>query len=208
LKLVCVSLTHKVEGLGHLLDELFPTYCFTPEKLIFRMSTNLGGIETVSNQIALFQNRYVPRTVNVSTYGKPTLDIHLESLASLAPAQDAVFPPPSDAQKVDPDIARKEGDLKTVIPGAHVTPGKLLRSVPPIYPAEAKQLRAQGRVRLAGIIGTDGRLTNLALISAPDNLLVEAAAYAVSQWEYEPFQLNGLAIEVGTEVTIRYFGYQ
>ncbi len=71
----------------------------------------------------------------------------------------------------------------------------LVRRVVPVYPALAKQARISGTVRLVGVIGRDGTIQNLQLISGPP-LLVSAALEAVRQWVYRPTLLNGKPVEV------------
>jgi TonB family protein len=80
---------------------------------------------------------------------------------------------------------------------------KVVRQVAPVYPVEAKQNRIQGIVRFAVIIGKDGAVKNVALLSG-DALLAEAAKAAVEQWVYRPTLLNGEPIEVATEVDVNF----
>lgn len=79
--------------------------------------------------------------------------------------------------------------------GGRVQSAKLTRQVVPAYPALARSARISGVVRLQGIIGKDGAITNLQLISGHP-LLVQAALEAVRQWVYKPTLLNGEPVEV------------
>lgn len=72
---------------------------------------------------------------------------------------------------------------------------KLVRQIIPQYPELAKRARISGTVRLVGIIGKDGSIQNLQLVSGPP-LLVRAAIDAVRQWIYQPTLLNGQPVEV------------
>lgn len=72
---------------------------------------------------------------------------------------------------------------------------KLLRKILPQYPPLARQARISGTVRLVGIIGKDGTIQNLQLVSGPP-LLVDAAFQAVRQWIYSPTLLSGQPVEV------------
>ena len=74
---------------------------------------------------------------------------------------------------------------------------------PPLYPPLAKQARIQGVVRFTAIIGKDGNIQNLQLVSGHP-LLVEAAKQAVSQWQYKPTLLNGDPVEVVTTIEVNF----
>ena len=64
-----------------------------------------------------------------------------------------------------------------------------------MYPAQAQAARISGTVRFNAVIGTDGRIRNLVLVSGHP-LLVSAAQAAVQQWVYEPTLLKGEPVEV------------
>ena len=73
----------------------------------------------------------------------------------------------------------------------------------PAYPPLAKQARIQGTVSFTAIIGTDGTIQNLQLVSGHP-LLVPAAQAAVSQWVYRPTLLNGEPVEVITQIDVNF----
>jgi TonB family protein len=79
----------------------------------------------------------------------------------------------------------------------------LLNKVVPIYPPAAKKARIQGKVVLDAVIGTDGNVMNLRVISGPQELQ-QSALDAVRQWTYQPYLVNGEAVEVETTVNIIY----
>ena len=80
---------------------------------------------------------------------------------------------------------------------------KLLFSPKPEYPAIAKTVRSEGLVRLEAIIGADGKIRDLRVLSGPP-LLVNAARDAVMRWRYQPTLLNGVAVEVVTEIEVNF----
>ena len=67
----------------------------------------------------------------------------------------------------------------------------------------AKQARIQGTVKFTAIIGKDGTIQNLQLVSGHP-LLVAAAQSAVSQWQYRPTLLNGEPVEVVTQIDVNF----
>jgi protein TonB len=84
---------------------------------------------------------------------------------------------------------------KPIQVGGDVQAAKLLKKVVPGYPQLARQARISGTVRLVGVIGKDGAIQNLQLLSGHP-LLTQAAIEAVRQWIYRPTLLNGQPVEV------------
>ena len=81
---------------------------------------------------------------------------------------------------------------------------KLISRVQPIYPPLAIQARIQGNVVLHAIIGKEGAVRELQVLSGHP-LLVNSALDAVRQWRYSPTLLNGQAVEVETTITVTFF---
>ena len=79
----------------------------------------------------------------------------------------------------------------------------LTRRIEPVYPRLAIQTRREGRVELHAIIGTDGAILALQVVSG-DVLFYESAKDAVLQWRYKPTYLNNRAVEVDTTITVIY----
>jgi periplasmic protein TonB len=84
-----------------------------------------------------------------------------------------------------------------------VQSAKLVFGPKPSYPALARTARIQGTVRIQAIIGRDGSIRNLQVVSGPP-LLIEVAKEAVQQWRYQPTLLNGEAVEVITEIEVNF----
>jgi protein TonB len=84
-----------------------------------------------------------------------------------------------------------------------VTQGMVLHKVQPTYPPLARTARVQGSVILAAVIGKDGAIQNLHVLSGHP-LLQQAALEAVKQWKYRPYILNGEPVEVDTQVTVNF----
>lgn len=77
----------------------------------------------------------------------------------------------------------------------------LLQKVQPTYPEQARRVGLQGPVVLQAWIGRDGIIRDVKLIRG--SLLLGQAAYqAVRQWRYQPYMLNGHAVEAQTYVTV------
>ncbi len=77
----------------------------------------------------------------------------------------------------------------------------LIQRVQPVYPPLAVQMRLEGTVQLRAIIGRDGAVTALEVLSG-HSILAQAALEAVRQWHYRPTLLNGKPVEVETYITV------
>jgi TonB family protein len=80
---------------------------------------------------------------------------------------------------------------------------KLTSQAKPVYPALAKEARISGVVHLSALIGKDGGVRDLKVMSGHP-LLVQAAMEAVQQWRYEPTLLNGAPVEVLTQIDVNF----
>src|SRR5713226_9618612 len=98
-------------------------------------------------------------------------------------------------------IAVPKVALQRVRVSQGVTAGLVIHKVQPLYPPLAKTARVQGTVQLAAIIGKDGTIQNLHVLSGHP-LLTHAALDAVKQWRYKPYILNGEPVEVDTQITV------
>jgi protein TonB len=81
--------------------------------------------------------------------------------------------------------------------------GNLIHRVQPIYPPLAIQTRTEGSVVLAAVIGRQGSIEQVQVLSGHP-MLVRAAIDAVRQWQYRPYVLNGEPVEVNTQVTVNF----
>jgi TonB family protein len=77
--------------------------------------------------------------------------------------------------------------------------------VRPVYPATMRDAGREGLVPIDAIIGRDGTVTSVRVLSAqvhPDFAI--AAVDAVRQWRFSPTLLNGLPVEVVMTVSVRF----
>lgn len=81
--------------------------------------------------------------------------------------------------------------------------GQLVRRVMPLYPQIARVARISGTVELLVLIGQDGRVKSIEVLSGSP-LLVASAKAGVAQWRYRPAVLDGHAVEVETRVTVHF----
>ena len=130
-------------------------------------------------------------------------------------------PPPSPLVRVPPGIGVAGSALSSLINpavsppppaapsperirvGGLTTAAKLIKEIKPTYPPLALQARISGTVRLEGIIGPDGTVQDLKVISGHP-LLREEAIKAAKQWRYQPGSLNGVPIAVTTTMDVNF----
>lgn len=101
--------------------------------------------------------------------------------------------PPRPAPPTQTMVHRSEG----------VMAGQLIHQVQPSYPEIARNMHLSGTVRLEAVIGTDGTIRDLEILSG-NPILTRPAVEAVRQWRYRPTLLNGAPVEVETYVTVNF----
>ena len=109
----------------------------------------------------------------------------------------AAPPPPPPVKAAAPAAPQR------IRVGGNVQEARLSKKVVPTYPPLARSARISGVVRFNAVIGTDGRIQNLQLVSGHP-LLVPSAQAAVSQWVYQPTLLNGEPVEVMTQIDVNF----
>lgn len=107
-------------------------------------------------------------------------------------------PPPPPVKEAPKAVAPQR-----IRVGGNVQQAKLVRQPKPLYPPLARQARIQGVVRFTAVIGRDGSIQNLQLVSGHP-LLVPSAQEAVKQWVYQPTLLNGEPVEVITQIDVNF----
>ena len=122
-------------------------------------------------------------------------------LTQIARTAPVVKPPePTPQQRTVAAVVNAEKPLRVV---SQVELARPIHRVEPMYPTLAKQARISGVVELVGVLGTDGRIHELRVISGHP-LLINAAVDAVKQWIYAPTLLNGQPVEVQAPITVNF----
>jgi TonB family protein len=76
-------------------------------------------------------------------------------------------------------------------------------SVRPGYPLLARQMKVQGSVVLQALIGKDGIIQDLHVVSGPA-ILASAAQSAVRQWHFKPHYMGSDAVETQAKITVNF----
>jgi TonB family protein len=127
--------------------------------------------------------------------GSNSVNVDLGPKTPSAPAQASSIPPTSAPASAADATARV-----SLSPGAaHL----LSKPVQPRYPLLAKEMKIQGAVVLDALIGKDGIIQRLNLLSGPA-ILSTAAQEAVKQWRFRPYLQSGEAVETEARITVNF----
>ena len=152
--------------------------------------------------------------------GKYTMDVTLMGFGSLRQEVDL-----REARDWDRAVTLQVGEVKESITvstsalgavrpadasarvrvGGNIRPPVKIKDVRPTYPAAMAEAGLSGVVPLDAVIGRDGSVSLVRVLSAqvhPD--LALAAADAVRQWQFRPTLLNGQAVEVIMSVSVTF----
>jgi periplasmic protein TonB len=80
---------------------------------------------------------------------------------------------------------------------------ELRQTVETTYPLLGQHMKVQGSVVLQAVIGADGVIENLQVLSGPA-ILASAAQQAVRQWRFKPYLQNGQPVETKTRITVNF----
>jgi len=127
--------------------------------------------------------------------GNNSVKVDLRPGTPITPTQASSAPPTSGPAYV--------ADATTRV---HLSPAAaqiLSRPVEPNYPLLAKQMKIQGAVVLQVLIGRDGTIQHLHVLSGP-TILSAAAREAVKQWRFKPYLQSGQAVETEARITVNF----
>lgn len=119
-------------------------------------------------------------------------------------ATTAEPPPLADGSNGKSDVGEllsAKGSLPVLPVSQGVSGGRLLQSVQPTYPAQARQARLEGKVVLAAMVMEDGSVGDIRVVKGSP-VLARSAVDAVKNWRYEPYQLDGKPVKNETTITI------
>ncbi len=130
--------------------------------------------------------------------GQELLRDVLLSIGAVTTAMEVVsdrFPPEGPVETSEPERLRVT---------AGVTSGRIIDVVQPEYPPRLRADGVEGTVVLEGMIGADGAIAGLKVVSTDHAGLAIAALDAVRQWRYEPSRLNNVPVAVATTVSFTF----
>jgi TonB family protein len=187
---------------GHPVQGPHPTYCFESEGPVLRSVYSFERVLTQFTRVRQTQGRFLAHGVVISEGDHKLLSATVDVVEPISLTDPALEPPASAAKTevfVDRDVSLRDVQLDQ-----NETRGMLVKRVEPVYPPEARKAGIEGTVVLDAMIGTDGRIHDLRVISAPSASLAASSFAAVSQWEYRPYLLKGRVVPVQTTVTVTF----
>lgn len=127
--------------------------------------------------------------------GSNSVKVDLQSQAPALPAQAVSAERASDSS----GVAQAAGRVR-LSPGAS---GIVSSSVEPDYPLLAKQMKVEGAVVMDALIGRDGNIQHLQVLSGP-TILSAAAREAVQKWRFRPYLQSGQPVETESRITVNF----
>lgn len=151
------------------------------------LAASIPGFRTLRQEFELTSARDWDRAITLQV-GEVKETIHVRERRITGPVG------PSQPQL--PKALRVGGNIKA--------PMKTL-DVKPVYPSTMREAGREGVVPIEAMIGPDGSVTSVRVLSAdvhPDFAI--AAADAVRQWKFTPTLLNGVPVEVVMTVKVQF----
>lgn len=145
-------------------------------------------------------------------HGETAQTTSLDSDSELAASQSTDTSPLATSSTADPrtsngqaDAPRASAESREPIGASTgaIAPSQLIRSVQPVYPPAARSQHIEGDVQLRLVIGKDGAVQSVGLISGLPSL-APAAIDAARQFVYKPALLNGQPIQTVQTVAISF----
>jgi TonB family protein len=183
-------------------DGLFPTYCFDRDAPVLRTISSLERVLTQYSHVRGWQGKFLPRNVEISEGDHKLLTARVEMVEEID-ATDPALSPPQSAPETEVFVSN-DVSLRDVQLDMDAARRMLKKRIEPEYPADAKKAGVEGTVVLEAMIGTDGRIHDLRVMSAPEASLAASSFAAVSQWEYRPYVMGGRTVPVQTTVTVTF----
>jgi TonB family protein len=194
LSLNCIMLNQPMKHIELVPLGLFPTYCLSSDENRLQLTFDFGSRTLVINRAGRFLDHEV--IIEFSLGSGPTI------LATVKVVSLTTFSPASDMFQPTPEL--KEGATTLARISSGVIQGLKLTGAQPVYPVEAHTNSITGSVTLHVVIGRDGRIETLHVVSAPDVSLALSALAAVRTWVYKPYLLNGEPTNVDTTIIVNY----
>jgi TonB family protein len=127
--------------------------------------------------------------------------VDLQSGAPGAPVPGTMAGPTAPSSTAEPAaVATNAGERVRLSPD---TAQMVERPVQPNYPMLAKAMKVQGSVVLQALIGQEGSIQDLRVLSGPA-ILSTAAMDAVRQWRFRPYFQSGQPIETEARITVNF----
>jgi TonB family protein len=177
------------------------------------------------------KNHIAPKTSTKSSIPEPSHSVAVNPDSPVVAATRAALPPldveviagdnhrsihpgtnvskveiPSDSNRVSAGSTSAVSLTTNVAEHEHLSSGtfpELRQTVEATYPLLGQNMRVQGSVVLQAVVGVDGTIEDLRVLSGPA-ILTAAAQQAVRQWRFKPYLQNGQPVETKARITVNF----
>lgn len=163
-----------------------------PRELCVDASTGalVRDVPFADKEFAPIGTKIFPRFMSYAQEGKIVAQAEVTELNATGPLPPSAFAVPAGAVSQPSCLNPAQG--------------RLINKVNPAYPVSARQARVQGTVYIYAVIGKDGRLHDLQIVSGVSPELNAASLAAVQQWRYEPYNCQNTPVEVESVIEVNY----
>jgi TonB family protein len=179
-------------------------------------------VQAPKEQVAAAKNRVVAKTaakaitntdspvVSTTRAVLPPLDVEViagDSHRDVHPGSNVTnVQIPSDSNRVSttttstPSLPKNAAESERL--STRAAP-ELRQTVDANYPLLGQHMSVQGSVVLQAVVGVDGSIEDLRVLSGPA-ILTTAAQQAVRQWRFKPYLQNGQPVETKARITVNF----
>jgi protein TonB len=110
---------------------------------------------------------------------------------------------PAASNTANASVARVNSNAAAHVQMSTDTVQVVSQPVKPSYPLLARQMKVEGSVILQALIGRDGLIQDLHVVSGPP-ILASAAEEAVKQWHFKPHYQGADPVETQARITVNF----
>jgi TonB family protein len=163
-------------------------------------ASNRAALPPLEIEVVAGDQRRPVATIN------PSVKVDMQSGVPPVPAAPALAPVPAPASSTNAVAEAQRPATTNAGERVRLSPDTaqiVERPVEPNYPMLAKQMKVQGSVILQALIGREGSIQDLRVLSGPA-ILSTAAMDAVKQWRFRPYFQSGQPIETEARITVNF----
>jgi hypothetical protein len=169
------------------------SFCFEQDTPKMLVTQEPGSFSVLRPRVGMFQSHQVPVELQIFA-GTVMLSDAKTTVLATEPADPSIF-------QIQPGMAPVNAPV--VLPAVDLR-GLILSKNPPIFPPDAKEHHVAGAVIFDATIGKDGHVASLEPMAQSNAALIGSAKDAVSHWRFRPYLIDGIPVEVKTQLTVVY----
>ena len=208
-QLDCVVVIHPERYKKQTSQEFFPSLCFDKSQRLRLLS--YGQVVSQYASYRVFQGRTVAAHVTISSQGNLLTDCKLESLEVIDPIEQSIWKQDGDAIETpytlapgdpDPVILHSEAG-PTYLNAAEIHPGRLILIPAVIQKNGSVSVPKDGQIgskQVGGQITMLGATTKAFSASVSSAPRMEPMIGAAGRWKFEPYLVDGKAVQVSIMV--------